>query len=733
MEYKKSKALEEATYDLDDDSKSSFCMINGAIFTSIDGVDYAGLDSSQKACAEDEVASWTIVITQGRKMGEVMDRVPFGRFNKLITGLGATTLEIETQERNSIIVVPTKSLAYNKSKSTNQKYEGEIYSMYIGSPIKDSGQVDKDKIKDYVRQNNGRKKKFLVVADSLPILISALEDLSIDVYHDYFLMVDEIDTMQSDSVYRPKLENVIDHYLQFDHKQRCMVSATMNEFSNPALEIESCVTTKWRKMPQRNINLIYTNHVDDTAVDEIKRILKKCSEDKILVAYNSLDGILNIIMQLGQQWRPQTGILCSDRSNDKIKTYLEDTDNIIDDRGYLSKRITFMTCAYFAGIDIMDSCHLISITSHLQPFTYLSTGRLAQIAGRCRNGNKSETIIYDIPINTDKSKFPDKERYRKHLINRAKSYADFMNATRKAVYENEELRPLTEFIDSFVKFSSKAKLGNDYPIKILRQNHLTKEFVPAYFNIDALVEDWEMKYVTYAEEDNIYNNLRENNVVNKITRLISQEQHNSEMIQNIKSTEKERRANIVESLKPTLQDWYNNGKSPIAYQELSRKVDKGIKEKFCDTFKRLCDYIEPERLLSDLEERWDDGRKLRNYNNAVIFWALEDTHPFKTHVLALFNYNDTQTLPNSSNLRMITKEDKEAKMKSVFEHSLRLPQGHLLSPDTMKEYFKCFFKTRRASGGRGDLILGLNPENLPEPNERITGDANLFELFMFPQ
>lgn len=415
MEYKKSKALEEATYDLDDDSKSSFCMINGANFTSIDGVDYAGLDSSQKACAEDEVASWTIVITQGRKMGEVMDRVPFGRFNKLITGLGATTLEIETQERNSIIVVPTKSLAYNKSKSTNQKYGGEIYSMYIGSPIKDSGQVDKDKIKDYVLQNDGRKKKFLVVADSLPILISALEDLSIDVYHDYFLMVDEIDTMQSDSVYRPKLENVIDHYLQFDHKQRCMVSATMNEFSNPALEIESCVTTKWRKMPQRNINLIYTNHVDDTAVDEI------------------------------------------------------------------------------------------------------------------------------------------------------------------------------------------------------------------------------------------------------------------------------------EALKPTLQDWYNNGKSPIAYQELSRKVDKGIKEKFCDTFKRLCDYIEPERLLSDLEERWDDGRKLRNYNNAVVFWALEDTHPFKTHVLALFNYNDTQTLPNSSNLRMITKEDKEAKMKSVFEHSLRLPQGHLLSPDTMKEYFKCFF------------------------------------------
>lgn len=109
--------------------------------------------------------------------------------------------------------------------------------------------------------------------------------------------------------------------------------------------------------------------------------------EKILIAYNSLDGILNILNMLRNENivnSSDLGILCSERSNDKIKEYLEDTDNVIDEGGHLQKRIVFMTCAYFAGIDILDQCHLITISSHLQPFTYLSTQRMTQIAGRCR-------------------------------------------------------------------------------------------------------------------------------------------------------------------------------------------------------------------------------------------------------------------------------------------------------------------------------------------------------------
>lgn len=152
-----------------------------------------------------------------------MDRIPFGILNKTITGLGATTLEIMNQERNSIIVVPTKSLAYSKYKSANAE-KGDDYAFYVGSPIKETrSNVSASQVMSYLSSVGTTKKKFLVVADSLPFLIDILEKNDVDVYHDYFLMVDEIDTMQADSAYRPRLENVMDYYFKFDRKQRSAV------------------------------------------------------------------------------------------------------------------------------------------------------------------------------------------------------------------------------------------------------------------------------------------------------------------------------------------------------------------------------------------------------------------------------------------------------------------------------------------------------------------------------
>ena len=191
-------------------------------------------------------------------------------------------------------------------------------------------------------------------------------------------MVDEIDTMQADSAYRPRLEYVMDYYFKFNQKFRSAVSATLNDFSNPKMEYESKIVTRWRENPRRNIDLIYTNYVDDTAVKIITQKLSENTDAKILIAYNSLDGILNILELLKKRNvdgvnNSNCGILCSERNNDKVKEYIEDADNVISEDANLQKRIVFMTCAYFAGIDIQDRCHLITITSHLQPFTYLLT------------------------------------------------------------------------------------------------------------------------------------------------------------------------------------------------------------------------------------------------------------------------------------------------------------------------------------------------------------------------
>lgn len=706
-------------------------MLNGAKFTSPRGIEFVGLDGVNDD--EGKSCHWKVRIEQDQKIGQVMDRVPFGILNKAITGLGATRLEIMNQERNSIIVVPTKSLAYSKYKSVNS-IQGEDYAFYVGSPIKEiKNKVSSAQIQRYLHNSSTAKKKFLVVADSLPFLIKILEDNKIDVYHDYFLMVDEIDTMQADSAYRPRLENVMDYYFKFDRQQRSVVSATLIDFSNPQFKFESKVTVCWEENPRRNIDLVYTNYVDDVAKGFIKQKLETSPNEKILIAYNSLDGILNILNMLRNENivnSSDLGILCSERSNDKIKEYLEDTDNVIDEGGHLQKRIVFMTCAYFAGIDILDQCHLITISSHLQPFTYLSTQRMTQIAGRCRNGNLSEIIIYDIPQNLLKSEFKDKFEYQSYLVRKAESYADFLNSTRNAIINNKELQELESFINSFVDFSAKAKVdSSNYSIKIVRQNCIDKKFIPAYFNIDSLTEKWELVYSLYSGMQNLYNELEnQGHHVHKILGYcVQREEHNTTSIEEIKERNAERRAENIARLKQRLLEWHSGGRDETLYNELFREQDKKVQD-LCMEFKKLSPYIDAERLFNDLSEKYNDGRTLRNYVNAVVFHIMPNDNAFRADVLAKFNYHSIQSRLGQRGVGKVTAQEKINKLREVFRVQLRKTD---INNDTLAEYFNCFFKIRRSGGI--DKIISLNPLDLPVPTQYVGSNINLFDLFLFPE
>ena len=146
----------------------------------------------------------------------------------------------------------------------------------------------------------------------------------------------------------------MDYYFKFNQKFRSAVSATLNDFSNPKMEYESKIVTRWRENPRRNIDLIYTNYVDDTAVKIITQKLSENTDAKILIAYNSLDGILNILELLKKRNvdgvnNSNCGILCSERNNDKVKEYIEDADNVISEDANLQKRIVFMTCLLYTS------------------------------------------------------------------------------------------------------------------------------------------------------------------------------------------------------------------------------------------------------------------------------------------------------------------------------------------------------------------------------------------------
>ncbi len=673
-----------------------------------------------------DIGRWTMIFKQDYKMGQVLDRVPFGIIDKTITGLGATTLEINTDKRSSIIVVPTKALAYNKCQTANDT-KGIDYCMYVGSPF---GKIKHDttlrKVKSYIDNRQNQIRKFIVVADSLPMLIDFLTELEENVYTDYFLMVDEIDTMQADSAYRPKLEVVMDCYFRFKFYNRAAVSATMKEFSNPNINKEALLRIEWEKQPKRSLSTLYTSHVDDAAWKVINGLLES-SEDKILVAYNSIDGIFNIIKHLNIS-TSECGILCSERSISKAKMFIDDAELSIDAKGCLLKKITFMTCAYFAGIDIMSSCHLVIVTSHLQPFTYLSTNRMAQIAGRCRLGNLSETIIYDIPEKLPKSYFKGKYSFRRRMIDRANHYSKILNDVSETIRTEPNLLPLQEFINSYMDFISKRKPNSaSYPLTIIRQDSLTGKFLPAYFNIDALVEEWELKSFLYTDKNNLVSQLRKGgHTVSPLPELLlSDEEHDAEEIKAIKGKSKVRLYNAFEELKFKLLNWVETGCNEFKLKEIKRDTNKRLQDTVVDPFVLLYQYIPAEALLDNLELACVHERKVRNFINAAIFYALPEEHPFKAAILMSYKVNSEH---NESESRY-GYDDRINIIKSVF---LSVYHYNLkISHHAISDLNSSFFIWARSK--EGDRITGVNPFGLPSVIKPMPLNTNILDVIKFPK
>lgn len=670
------------------------------------------------------VGQWEMICPADLKLGQIMDRMPFGIIDKTITGLGATTLELVSQIRSSIIVVPTKALAYNKHILINQTYDG--LTMYVGSRY---GDIHKDTTKTEVRKylsNRGDAiRKFLTVADSLPKLLGFLEELGEPIYEDYFLMIDEIDTMQMDSSYRPRLEAVTDYYFKFDFMNRAMVSATIQPFSNANLEKEGRVLLRWEKQPQRNIGLVNTNYVDDAAFNVIYNLIDE-TDDKILVAYNSLDGIFNIVKLLGLQSNDY-GILCSNRSSDKVENFEENATDAITSDGKLKKRITFITCAFFAGIDIMESCHLISISSYNQPFTYLSIAKLAQIAGRCRYGNLSETIIYDVTERNFHNEVINAIDYRSSLLNRAEKYAQFLNTMLSLANDDEKLSPMADFVKSYVSFAAKDKSSaTDYPLSIVREHSITKQFVPSYFNIDALTDRWETIHNLYSQELSLYEALINDghSVTIEPPIYIPKHEHDNEFIKAIKEIGKEQVANQFEALRTALLDWGNNNGNDFAFEEIARSVSKRLQENIIMPFKLLHTYIPAEHLLECLGECYMHDRKIRNFINAAIFYSLPSEHPFKATLMMTYGVDIMGQGKQRFNM-----EERHNRLKEVFTSVLnyKLEYDKAVLSDLLNSCFKW------ARNKDGDRVNGLNPLDFPPLKKAMNVNAQLLNLLVFPK
>lgn len=547
------------------------------------------------------------------RLSEIITQLPYGLIDKQATGIGATYTEMHS-ERNSIIVVPTRALGENKSAENPDKF------LYIGTKSDSNKSTSDEEILKYLNNAEYKYKKFIVVANSLERLIKKLESESIDVYRDYFLMIDEVDTIQSDTHFRPELSDIIDYYQRFKLQRRALVSATVKDFSDPQLQNEPLTTIKREEPLSRTITLLHTNNINQLVADEIKKKIAKSPTKNILIAYNSITDILIVISKLSAELQTKCGILCSVSSKDKAGIYF----TTIDSNDRLSKDIVFMTSSYFAGVDIKDRCHLITVSSKRYGYTLLPLNKMTQIAGRCRNGILSDTIIY----NTLKNPY----KYwnsKDSLFNTASKVIEYLNVANEIKKNNEKLQVIFNRIETAVVKEAGEIFFSNTIIPLTRIN-IDKEPVISYFNIDYLDEQMKSLSLLYSDSKSLGIALEEEgNIIRPKEKIYKEE----EKITPNKESDEVIRLKIQNCIKDIAHT------SPLTDDVLDRKYkfSNGVEKEYYKRVRELYKYLEIGKLNKRLLEICTiDKRLYKNFRNGVLFWALEESHPFKAWIKSYF-------------------------------------------------------------------------------------------------
>lgn len=685
------------------------------------------------------------------KLGGIFTSLPYGIVKKSVPGIGATTLALN-QPRDTIIVLPTKKLAYQKYLRGYNKERTSNRFLYVGSDIPEENckSPTDEQIRSYIaekRTGTFPYKKILVVADSLgrvmaqfkyikeaPIrfwnkkleeapeelkqnpmrlLLSLPAEKLCEPHMDWHIMVDEIDTFQSDGKFREAMENVIDYYLEFPPIKRCLVSATIRPFTHPQLKEEPLLEINYEHPKKRPVNVIRTNNMPREIADTLGRYRERYPNDKIVVAYNSIRSINTIIRLLPVELQADCSVACSSQSQTMVGEYYRSLHS-----GKLATPITFITSTYFVGVDIEERFHLLTITDPRRIQTLLSPEKIYQISGRCRDerGLLSETIIYDFY----KPKTPEKAITLEEYERKAEILSQFANSSEDIQKSCENVLPANflDVKDAIVERSKHSVFGSQ-PISIIRRN-IHGKVVPAYLNIDALGEYQQLCTETYTTKERFYATLRETCQI--CNTAYHSHKKNTEQIQ-IGETDRENRKNIIIQYVQSSIDELLRAKSqgPITDDVLDRMIRKPRDNRHGRTFlkrvKELYPYVPLDKLIDILTPRltksginWN-AVWYRNLRRSIFFACLADDHPFR---ILLRDY-----FPQES--RMTSDEIRE-KMNAVL---INIQARELKSNREAIKLYHCFFEEKRSHNKTNFRTVGAVRDMGFEPLQRIAATTTV--------
>jgi hypothetical protein len=358
-------------------------------------------------------------------------------FNKIATGCGGTSLEIENMNRDSIITVPLEQMIDNKvCQYPNNRTPNDFLMFGVKAGI------TKYDIMQYLRTN--KVHKIIVTYDSLYRVIEAITELNQRDLKTYFLLIDEIHYILNNySLRKDAIKRVLEVYPMFNNW--CFMTATPNEPEFILEELKGIrIETAPFELELINIENVKTFQVTATT----KKLIIDYLENRLPNAHifvNSVEIIASLIKAC-----KLTNENCKVVWSKRNKIYKDVISGIKrSDVGSPAKKINFYTSTCFEGSDILDMEGQYIIVSDgriAHTLNDISTS-LRQILGRIRNTKYRNQAIHI---------------FKETKFSECKSYQEYKDKTVKAL----------QYSEKWIKLLIEE--GKDIKEEILNENYITK-------------------------------------------------------------------------------------------------------------------------------------------------------------------------------------------------------------------------------------------------------------------
>jgi hypothetical protein len=644
-----------------------------------------------------------------------MEFLPSGMLIKSDTGMGATHLELICA-RHSIVVEPIRVTAANKvsSAKTDDDYPRDRLPFYVGSAVGDIPKPNDSNVRDYLNDKNIVYKKFICVADSLPRVIRNIQAHGSFSANDFFLLIDEIDSIQMDSSFRSAMERCVDYYENQPDEMRAMLTATPLEFHNPRLKKQPITYFVLERSSLKPTLFVQTSNGLQCILDRISKITKN-DDSKIVIVINHIQSIVVLIETLIKTGVPSANIavLCSSYSKDDFPRHHKELTGKI----YPTK-INFVTSAYYSGYDIEESYHLICYANYTVKSTMLSPSQIKQIYGRCRSPFSilSHLIVYRPQYEGEPKNFA--HITPQGLITEAQALVDSEKCFKIHYPEGsvDNLGILQNFRSILVDALNAKNLNS------VRKNSDKSGLVISYFFIDSKIEQYYNQETFYAPTSDPLARLEEVGFSLEVVQYYNEVKLATSEAQQINA----RKSKLVEKMKELLELDEETIGDELRKMEASFSVTvNGRVLSFMNELKfhfSLKEVIEEALNMLVNKKTGLPMRDLRAFNNWLVgkyFQTTDEDSPIRIFVNHYFKVGQRLT-----SIEIATRMKDcivHAQLKTLLGYESQLPvniESNQKQLVTLAAKFVNFYRHRK-KGGDIFRVLNVIAAKSPRPKNEI--------------